>query len=248
MDVWLICLFFLAGLVTFTLTTLTGGGGGLILVPIVNYLAGSGIAAPILNTGNLIGRPIRLIIYWKDINWKASVYYVPAALFGSFLGAYLFSSLEIDWLQIIIGLFLMSTVWQFSWGKKKKSFPMEYYHLFPLGFLISILGTIIGGLGPVLNPFYLNLGISKESLIATKTANSFFMGLAQIGSYAYFGLMSMDIVYPAIALGLGISAGSYIGKVLLKKISDQSFRKWVILFMVISGVLMLVQGITTLIK
>ncbi len=90
MDFWFLGLFFLAGLLTFALTTITAGGGGLILVPIVNYLAGSGIAAPILNTGNLIGRPIRLIIYWKHIDWKATLYYVPAALLGAFLGALLF--------------------------------------------------------------------------------------------------------------------------------------------------------------
>ncbi|MBV6643310.1 MAG: sulfite exporter TauE/SafE family protein [Cyclobacteriaceae bacterium] len=246
MDYWLLGFIFLAGAITFTMATLTAGGGALVLVPIVNYLAGPGIAAPILNTGNLIGRPVRIIIFWKDINWKATLFYVPAAMTGAFLGAMLFSTLKIDWLQIIIGLFLVSTIWQFSWGKKKKSFQMKYSYLLPLGFLISILGTIIGGLGPVLNPFYLNLGITKESLIATKTANSFFMGLAQIGSYAYFGLMSTEVIYPAIALGLGISVGSYFGKLVLKRVSDQSFRKWVILFMVISGLLMLYQGITAL--
>ncbi len=246
MDYWLLGLIFIAGAITFTLTTLTAGGGGLILVPVVNYLAGSGIAAPILNTGNLIGRPIRIIIYWKDINWKATFYYVPASLAGAFLGAYLFSSLKIDWLQIIVGLFLVSTLWQFKWGKKKKSFGMRYVHLIPLGLVVSLLGTLIGGLGPVLNPFYLNLGITKEELIATKTANSFFMGLAQIGSYAYFGLMSTQIVYPAIALGVGISLGSYLGKLLIKEVPDQSFRRWVILFMVASGLLMMYQGISTL--
>ncbi len=243
MDLWILSIYFFAGLVVFTLTTLTAGGGGLILVPVVNYIAGSGIAAPILNTGNLIGRPIRLILYWKHIDWKATIYYVPAALIGALVGALIFSSLKISWLQIFIGLFLVSTIWQFRWGKKKKSFRMKYPWLFPLGLLISILGTIVGGLGPVLNPFYLNLGISKESLIATKTANSFFMGLAQIGSYAWFGLMSGEIIYPAIALGLGISVGSYLGKALLKRLSDQSFRKWAIAFMVISGLLMIAQGV-----
>ena len=246
MDYWLLGLFFLAGLISFTLSTLIGGGGGLILVPVINYLAGSGMAAPILNTGNLIGRPVRIIIYWENINWKATLYYVPAAMVGAFLGALLFSSLEIDWLQIIIGLFLISTIWQFSWGKKKKAFNMNYLRLIPLGLVVSLLGTLIGGLGPVLNPFYLNLGISKEELIATKTANSFFMGLTQIGSYTYFGLMSSEIIYPSVALGLGIAAGSYIGKLVLKTVSDKSFRKWVILFMAISGFLMLIQGIRTL--
>ena len=122
----------------------------------------------------------------------------------------------------------------------------SFAYLFPLGLIVSVLGTIVGGLGPILSPFYLNMGISKESLIATKTANSFFMGLAQIGSYAWFGLMSSEVIYPALSLGLGISAGSYIGKLLLKRLSDQSFRKWAIAFMMISGILMLIEGLKTL--
>lgn len=123
---------------------------------------------------------------------------------------------------------------------------MRYLYLLPLGLVISITGTLIGAVGPVLNPFYLNLGITKESLIATKTANSFFMGIAQISSYTYFGVMSTEVLFPALALGAGISLGSYLGKVLLKRLSDQSFRRWVIIFMVVSGCLMIYQGIAAL--
>src|SRR3546814_14049743 len=83
-------------------------------------------------------------------------------------------------------LFRSSTVFQYRFRKRERSFIMKRWYFAPLGLLISILSTIIGALGPVLNPFYLNLGLDKEELIATKTAGSFFMGLSQIGSYTFF--------------------------------------------------------------
>ncbi len=245
-DIWFNLLLFLAGTLTFTLSTLTAGGGGLLLVPILNLLVKTTQAAPVLNTGNLIGRPIRLLLYWKYIDWKATLYYVPTAIVGSVLAASFFAHSKIIWLQFIIGLFLISTLWQYKWGKRKSSFKMTYAYLMPLGLLISFLGTITGASGPVLNPFYLNLGLSKEKLIGTKTANSFFMGLAQIGSYTWFGIMSNEVWGWAVSLGIGISLGSYIGKRLLKKMPDKSFRNWVIGFIVFSGILMIIEILVTL--
>lgn len=88
---------------------------------------------------------------------------------------------------------------------------MLSWYFIPLGSSVSILGTIIGALGPVLNPFYLNSGLDKEDLIATKTANSFFRGIAQ-SSYSFFGLLDKELWVYGIFLGLGATAGNIIGK------------------------------------
>ncbi len=244
MSEWqLLLLLFFCGAVAFSISTLTAGGGALMLIPILNLLIGVTGTAPVLNAANLFGRPTRLVLFWKSIVWKAVWWYAPFALIGSIIAAAFFSNVQIPILQVIVGLFLISTVFQYRWGKKKASFYMSYPLLAPLGFVISAIGTLIGGAGPILNPFYLNLEISKEELIATKTANSFIMGLAQIGSYSVFGLLDKSQWIMAIALGLGIAVGNLFGKKLLSRITDQSFRKWAIGFMVLSGVLLLLRVI-----
>ena len=78
----------------------------------------------------------------------------------------------------------------------------------PLGFITAFISTLVGGLGPVLNPFYMNTGLQKEDLIATKTANSFFVGLAQIGSYTFFGVLTANLWIYGFALGLGAVVGN----------------------------------------
>lgn len=229
----------LLGIIAFVISTISGGGGALILIPMLNWLIGVGNTAPVLNLGTLIGRPARLIIFWQHIQWRVFIFYVPPAIIGAILGAWLFTNFKVTWLQIVVGLFLISTIFQYRFGKKERSFHTRLWHFIPLGFLISILGTIIGAMGPVLNPFYLNLGLDKEDLIATKTANSFFMGVSQIGSYTFFGLLHGEFWIYGICLGIGATIGNILGKRFLGHMKSRTFRVLLIIMMVISGILLI---------
>jgi len=239
---------FVTGTISFVISTLGGGGGSLMNVPIVNFMVGVPATAPIINLGALIGRPARLILFWNDINWKIVLYSTPAAMIGAVIGGYLFVNIELQWLQIFIGLFLVSTIFQYRFGKKAKSFKMTHIGFIPLGFTVAILGTIIGAMGPVLNPFYLNAGIEKEEMIATKAANSFFTGIMQIGTYSYLGSLMGDRWAYGLAMGLGATVGNIIGKSLLKRISKKDFRIWVIAIMVISGIVMISKQVIELVQ
>jgi len=241
LDIHCLWLFAL-GIVAFVISTLGGGGGALIMVPISNYLIGAGSTPQVLNAGTLISRPSRLLLYWRDISWRVVAYYVPGTLAGAVLGAWIFSEMRVEWLQLLVGVFLISTVFQYRFGKKARSFVMTYKYFLPLGFAVSFFSTLIGAMGPVLNPFYLNAGIDKEAMIGTKTANSFVMGLIQVGSYSVFGSMSPLIWVYALSLGLGAIIGNIAGKWLLGRMSSRSFRIWVLIVLVISG-LSLIAGV-----
>ncbi|WP_224484837.1 sulfite exporter TauE/SafE family protein [Robertkochia aurantiaca] len=238
-DFGITILLFVLGALAFIVSTISGGGGALIMVPVLNWLIGVSKTAPVLNLGTFLGRPARLIIFWKHIDWKVCLWYAPAAIAGAWIGGWLFESIRAEWLQIFVGLFLISTVFQYRFGKKERSFEMKLWYFIPLGLLVSVLGTIVGALGPVLNPFYLNLGLDKEDMIATKTANSFLMGLSQLGSYAFFGLLHGELWAYGLALGLGATAGNIIGKKMLSQMSSKTFRRLVIALMVISGILLI---------
>ena len=80
-------LLLILGVGAFILSTLSGGGGSLILVPILNWLIGVSNTAPVLNLGTFIDRPARLITFWKHIQWKVCLYYAPAAIVGAWLGS-----------------------------------------------------------------------------------------------------------------------------------------------------------------
>ncbi len=233
----------LGGVLSFSLSTLTGGGGALLLVPYTTFLLGIGSTAPVVNLGTFIGRPTRLILFWKHIYWPLVWRYAPAAVVGAWLSGQLFTHLSLAWVQLFVGLFLISTVFQYRFGKRKQSFNMKLPYFIPLGLLVSTIGTLVGGMGPVLNPFYLNVGLQKEALIATKTANSFILGLAQISTYSFLGLLHQELWVYGAMLGIGTSIGNLFGKKLLQRMSNEQFRIWLIVAMVISGSLMVLQQV-----
>lgn len=238
---WLYALIFLASMIAYIISTLSGGGGSLLLVPVISLLIGGKSAAPVINLGNLIGEPVRIVLFWKHIDWRVTRYYLPPAIIGAIAGALIFANLELQWLQIFVGLFLISTIFQYRFGKKERSFPMKLTWFIPLGFIVALFSTLIGAVGPVLNPFYLNYGLEKEKMIATKTVNSFFVGIVQISGYTLLGALKGNLWIYGIIVGLGASAGNWIGKLYLDKLTNSLFRKFVIIIMVASGIVMIVK-------
>ena len=228
---------FLCGIIAYIISTLSGGGGALILLPIVGFYLSPAVVAPVVNLGNMIGRPARLVLFWKDIEWRLVAYYVPSALLGAVAGALIFVELKADWIQLLLCIFLVSTAFQFRFGKKKTSFGMKLWYFIPLGFIVTLISTLFGATGAVLNPFYLNIGLVKEKLIA----NSFFAGFAQLGSYTFLGVLHGELWGYGILIGLGAIIGNICGKKLLSKMSDQGFIKLVVSIMTISGVVMIVR-------
>lgn len=242
-PVWHLASLFAMGVIAFIISTISGGGGALILIPATTALIGAPAAPPVINLGTFISRPSRMIMFWQDIDWGLIKYYVPSAIIGAWLAGLLFSQLNASWIQLLVGLFLISTLFQYRFGKIDKTFNMPKAGFVPLGFIVAFISTIVGGLGPVLNPFYMNSGLQKEDLIATKTANSFFVGIAQIGSYAFFGVLTAKLWIYGLALGLGAVLGNYIGKQFLAGMSIKQFRVLLLLLMVVSGLYMVYNNI-----
>jgi uncharacterized membrane protein YfcA len=225
-----------AAFIGYIISTIGGGGGSLLLVPVLSFILGSRAVAPVLSVGELLSRPVRLVIFWKDINWDIAKYNIPGSVLGAVLGAYIFANIRLEWLQIIVGLFLISTVFQYRFGEKQRSFPVRAWYFLPLGFLVAMLAALIGATGPLFNPFYLNYGAEKEEMIGTKTINSFVGGLFRIGTYSLFGVLPREMWGYGIAIGIAAGIGSYIGKRILGRMESKTFRRIVILVMVVSGV------------
>jgi uncharacterized membrane protein YfcA len=235
-----------AGFVAYIISTIAGGGGSLILVPIVGLILGAQAAAPVISLGNTINRPVRLVLFWEHIDWSVSKYYIPGGITGALIGGYLFATISVEWLQIVVGLFLISTVFQYNFGKSERSFTVKRVYFLPLGLVVSLFSALIGATGPVLNPFYLNYGLEKEDLIGTKTVNSFLVGLTKIGSYTFFGALTGKLWLYGLVLGVAAGVASYVGKQILGQISSKTFRVLVIALMVISGIVMIYRQVSGL--
>ena len=243
---WHLAGLFFAGLIAFIISIISGGGGAILLIPVTSWMIGATAAAPVVNLATFMSNGSRMYLFWHDIDWSLTKYYVPSALVGAWLAALIFSRLDANWIQLLIGVFLVSTIFQYKFGKVSKTFDMPKIGFIPLGFTIAFMSTLVGGLGPILNPFYMNAGLEKENLIATKTANSFFVGIVQMISYTFFGIITAKLLVYGLVLGLGAVVGNIIGKRFLAGMSISQFRVMLLMFMVISGLIMIIRNINVL--
>lgn len=225
----------LGGFAAWALSTVAAGGGAILLIPFVSFLVGAQAVAPVVTLTSLIGGPARIYVFWRDVDWRIVRWYLPGAIPGAFLGGWAFSQVQVGWLQVILGFFLISTVWQYRFGERERSFRMKLPWFLLLGFGVAFVSGLVGATGEVLNPFYLNYGATKAGIVATKTVNSFIMHATKIGTYTLFGALGgQDLLY-GVAAGIGAIAASWVGKRWLERLSSKRFRQLAIAVMTASG-------------
>lgn len=228
-----------SGFIAWIVSTIGGGGGAMILVPLVGFIAGAQAVAPVTAVATLIAGGGRTLVFFRDIDWRVVAWGLPGAALGGSLGAVAFSTTSAEWLQIIIGLFLVSTVFQYGFGRRKRTFEVVLWWFFPAQLIVGFLSGLIGAMGPILNTLYLNAGITKEKMVGTKTAISFPMHLAKIGTYTVFGALTGQLLLFGIAAGLGALVSNWLAKRLLSGMSEVNFRAIVVGFMALSGAIMI---------
>ena len=68
-PIWHLIGLFVAGVIAFVISTISGGGGALLLIPVTSALIGTSAAPPVINLRTFISRPSRLYLFWHDIDW-----------------------------------------------------------------------------------------------------------------------------------------------------------------------------------
>ncbi len=98
-------------------STLAGGGSPFILIPLVNLLMGAAAVPPVITIGMFFGNAHRVLLFWREIDWELTAWYAPGAIVGAVLGAYTFTQIHLDWLQIVIAIFLIISAFLFELEK-----------------------------------------------------------------------------------------------------------------------------------
>ncbi len=229
----------LVSFVAWFISTLAGGGSPLVLVPLVNFLLGPAAVAPAITTGMLLGNSQRIFMFWRHINWPVTLWFLPGGLTGAVLGAYAFTKIHLEWLELLIAVFLLVAVFSFGFGKKERTFSAKAWQFLPAGFLFAFVSGLIGSSGPAMNPLYLNYGLLKEEMIATKATNVAVIHVVKMVTYAALGVLTPQSLGYGLAIGLAAAPANWGAQHFLGKISDLQFRQLVLGMMAIAAVFML---------
>ena len=197
--------------------------------------------APVVTVTSFVAGVARLAVFWRHVDWRVARWYLPGAVSGALLGGWIFTRLSSELVQACIALFLISTVWQYRLGHRARSFRMRLPWFVPVGFASGLTSAIVGASGVLSNPFYLNYGMVKERMLATRAVHSIVIQLAKFAAYASFGALSWHLALHGLAAGAGAIAAIWITRPWLHRLKTQRFRQFAVLAMLASGVMLLWQ-------
>jgi len=228
-------LLFLAGCASWTISTFSGGTGSIVLLAAVTYLIRVKAIAPVVTIASLMASPARIMVSWRLIEWRVVRWYLPGAITGAILGSWIFTWAGTSWLSLVLGLFLVSTPYQYRLGGRARSFPMRLPWFIPVSIAVGVISGVVGASSLVSLPFYLNYGLTKERMIATGSVHSLFVQLTKIATYGSLGVLSLGSALEGIAAGSGAIVAIVVTRRWLDAFREIWFRRLAILLMLTSG-------------
>jgi uncharacterized protein len=232
---------FICTVAAFAVSAVSGGGAGLVLMPVLRAGLAMEQVPVALSLGSAVSSVARIGAFFRHIEWGIVRWFVPSSLPGAFLGAWLLRHVSPVYAEGLVGLFLVANL-PMLWRKPRAGVAKRAPAL-PLlagvGALAGVLSGFTGAVGLLFNGFYLRYGLSKERLVATRAANEIVLHGVKLVIYAYFGLVTRESLVVGAVLGGGAIAATLGVRFVLPLISESLFRHVGYASMVLAGAAML---------
>lgn len=237
----------LFGLVTLgaLITSLTGLGGGTLVLAGLLLVFPPAIAIPLHSFNQLSANGLRTGFFFKQVNWKVVGAYALLMIPAAWIGAKIFHLVNPSWLKIIVGSSILFSVLPLNVHPKGEP---KYRTFVFLGAISGFLGVFVGAVGPLVTPFFNRLKLERQGMLTTKSAGQCLLQISKI--VAFWGAADIDFMQLkdyVLVLVLGSLVGVALSIPISKKISDAKFNIIINVLLGVIAIKILYEGITELI-
>ncbi len=245
-------LFYLTGAFVVILTGISKSGfaGGLTVlsVPLLSLFVAPQVAAAIM-------LPILCVIDISNIwhyrhDWVRRIVYllIPGAILGIVIGTLTFSVVNPGVVKIAVGIIALwfATLSLLSLNAKRPPKPMGIGLGILVGTLSGFTSFVAHAGGPPAKGFLLSQNLPKTPFVATNSVFFFVMNLMKLVPYFFLGQFTEDNLTLSLFLLPFVPIGLLIGYQLHRVISQKYFTQLVGSLLVIAGVKLLYDGVSTL--
>lgn len=201
----------------------------------------TGVLIPMLVFADILA----VTYYKKHVKWKYVFKLLPWMLIGVLVGVYVGNDIsELVFKRYMAIIIVVTVLIMLIFEKRKiKTVPTNRVFSSSMGFLAGFT-TMIGNLaGPIANIYFLAIRFPKNEFIGTGAWLFFIVNVFKVPFHFFVWktanietLVLNSVLLPAIVIGFGI------GVVLVKKISNTNYRKFVLAVTAIGGIIMLFRS------
>ncbi len=228
MPIFVALIILVTTLVSSFISGIFGMAGGLILMGVLVALVAVPTAMIVHGSIQMVANGYRAYLLRRSIDWTVFRNYSIGAVAG--VAALFFISWTPDKraLYLLLGLTPM-LIWL---PKERLHLDIKRVdHAIVAGFLVQGLNTLAGVAGPLLDLFFVRAEMTRQQIVATKSVTQALSHLIKVGfwtvpvvSAAGWGaLPPVWLLVAAIPISM---TGTRLGGLILQRMTDVNFRKW----------------------
>jgi uncharacterized membrane protein YfcA len=211
------------GLVSGTLSGIVGFGASIMLMPVLMLAFGPLEAVPIMAIAALLANFSRVVVWWREVDWRANAYYCATAIPAAALGARTLLILEPRLVEGILGAMFLLMIparrWLLARGLRINAWQMAL-----VGAGIGFLSGMVASTGPINTPFYLAYGLVKGGYLATEALGSMAIGITKAIVFQRFNALPWETVARGLVIGATLMIGSRLAKGFVLRLDAHQFR------------------------
>jgi uncharacterized membrane protein YfcA len=210
--------------VTAVLSGVLGMAGGIALLGVLLVYLPPLVAIPLHGVIQLASNGSRVIVQRRHARFDWIVWYTLPLVPAGLAGLQLARQLPEAAIEGAIGAVVLAATWLPKRGDAAAaSARRPRTRFFALGTVSGFANVLLGAIGPMIDPFFLGLGLSRQALVGTKAACQAIGHAVKIGLFGAAGFAFAEHA-PLLALGsLSAIAGTWVGSRLLDRMSEASF-------------------------
>jgi uncharacterized protein len=232
-------LFVLAvGLIAGTISGIVGFGSSIMLMPVLVVVFGPLQAVPIMATAAVMANFSRILVWWREVDWRACAAYSVTGVPSAALGARTLLVLPPRIVEGALGAFFILMIPARRW-LGSHHLRLNRWHLAAVGAVVGFLTGIVVSTGPITAPIFLAYGLVKGAFLATEAAGSLAVYLTKVAVFRNFGALPIDSLVKGLIIGSSLMAGSFLAKGFVLRLPPERFRLLMDALLLLSGVAML---------
>lgn len=237
-------LLLMLGFVAGTVGGVIGFGSSVMLMPalVLMLMYGPRIAVPIMAVTALMTNLARVVVWWRELEWRAVVAYSITAMPAAALGARTLLAIPPRLADGVLGAFFILMIPARGW-MVRRGLRVGLAHLALAGAAVGYATGIVVSTGPINTPFFLAYGLTKGAFLGTEALGSLGMYVAKAIAFRSFGALTDEVIVQGVTIGASLMAGSWAAKYIVLRIPPERFVSLMEAVLLVSGLTMLAAAL-----
>src|SRR3954447_4950075 len=216
-------LLLLLGLLAGTIGGIVGFGSSVMLMPALVLMYGPRTAVPIMAVTAFMANASRVVVWWREVDWRACAAYSVTAIPAAALVARTLVTIPPRLADAVLGVFFILMIPARRWMVNRK-LRVGLPHLAIAGALIGYATGIVVSTGPINTPFFLAYGLVKGPFLSTEAAGSLTMYVSKALVFNHYGYLPWAVLWKGLIVGSSVMAGAWVAKRFVMKMEASQFR------------------------